>query len=239
MTRVPTESRSLTRHGKDRKAELLHHAEQLFAERGYEDTRMIDIAAAAGVAKGLVYWYFDNKDTLFDEIVVDMGHRLRRAQGHAIAGIDDPLERLYVGTAESVRFIAGNYRLYGIISSQLRGDRRRREPRSESQRLQADAATALLAEGQEAGVVRTDDDPDVLAHINAGVVYYYVLLFADGRNGDRRRGFDIERAAHGAARYVVRAVGATDEAIGAVLSRHAPGRSTGPSGPSRPATASA
>jgi AcrR family transcriptional regulator len=222
VTRVPQESRSLTRHGKDRKAELLHHAEVLFAERGYEDTRMIDIAAAAGVAKGLVYWYFENKETLFQEIVVDMGRRLRRAQGAAIGGIDDPLERLYVGTAESVRFVAGNHRLYGIILSQVRGDRRLREARSQSERLQADDATALLAEGQERGLVRDDDDPAVLAHANAGVVYYFVLLYAEGRNGDSRRGLDIEEAAHGAARYVVRAVGATDEAIDAVLARRGP-----------------
>ncbi|HEX6425244.1 MAG TPA: TetR family transcriptional regulator [Acidimicrobiales bacterium] len=213
------ESRSLTRHGKDRKAELLHHAEVLFAERGYEDTRMVDIAAAAGVAKGLVYWYFENKDTLFDEIVVDMGQRLRRAQGRAMAGIDDPLERLYVGTAESVRFIADNYRLYGIISSQVRGDRRLRETRVETQRVQADDAAALLAEGQERGVVRSDDDPAVLAHANAGVVYYYVLLYADARASGGRRGLDIEQAAHAAARYVIRAVGADEAAITAVLDR--------------------
>jgi AcrR family transcriptional regulator len=222
VSSVPPERRSLTRHGKDRKAELLHHAEQLFAERGFEDTRMIDIAEAAGVAKGLVYWYFENKDTLFDAIVVDMGQRLRRAQGKAIAGIDDPLERLYVGTAESVRFIAGNYRLYGIISSQLRDDRRRRETRSQTQRLQADDAAALLAEGQERGVVRADDDPAVMAHANAGVVYYFVLLYADRRYSGGRRGLDIEAAAHGAARYVVRAVGASDDAVERVLAAHDP-----------------
>jgi AcrR family transcriptional regulator len=174
------------------------------------------------VAKGLVYWYFENKDTLFDAIVVDMGQRLRRAQGRAIAGIDDPLERLYVGTAESVRFIAGNYRLYGIISSQLRGDRRRRETRSQTQRAQADDAAALLAEGQERGVVRTDDDPAVLAHANAGVVYYFVLLYSDRRYAGGRRGLDIEQAAHAAARYVVRAVGANEAAIDAVLARQSP-----------------
>lgn len=234
------ESRSLTRHGKDRKAELLHHAEVLFAERGYEDTRMVDIAAAAGVAKGLVYWYFENKDTLFDEIVVDMGQRLRRAQGRAMAGIDDPLERLYVGTAESVRFIADNYRLYGIISSQVRGDRRLRETRVETQRVQADDAAALLAEGQERGVVRSDDDPAVLAHANAGVVYYHVLLYAEGRARGGRRGLDIEQAAHAAARYVVRAVGADDAAITAVLDRQDAGRAAvAPRRRARPTAATA
>ena len=226
VARVSPETRSLTRHGKDRKAELLHHAEVLFAERGYEDTRMIDIAAAAGVAKGLVYWYFENKETLFQEIVVDLSLWLRRAQGQAIADFDEPLDRLYVGTAESVRFIAGNHRLYGIILSQVRGDRRLREARSESERAQADDAAALLAEGQERGQIRTDDDPAILAHANAGVVYYFVLLYAEGRSSEGRRGLDIEGAAHGAARYVVRAVGADDEIVGAVLARHTPDRGT-------------
>lgn len=215
-----TDARSLTRHGQDRKAELLHHAEVLFAQRGYEDTRMVDIADAAGVAKGLVYWYFENKETLFREIVADMGRRLRRAQSRAVDGIDDPLERLYVGTAESVRFIGENHRLYGIISTALRGDQRLRDTRSHSRRVLADDAITLLAEGQELGQVRTDEDPAVLAHANAGVVYYFVLLSADGVTGDGRRRLDLEAAAHGAARYVVRAVGADDKAIETVLTRH-------------------
>jgi AcrR family transcriptional regulator len=222
VTAVSPERRSLTRHGKDRKAELLHHAEQLFAQRGFDDTRMIDIADAAGVAKGLVYWYFENKDTLFDAIVADMGHRLRRAQGQAMAGIDDPLERLYVGMAESVRFIAGNYRLYGIISSQLRDDSRLRETRAKTQRAQADDATSLLAEGQERGVVRADVDAAVLAHANAGVAYSFVQRYADRRYADGRRGLDLEQVAHGAAGYVVRAVGATPDAVAEVLDRQAP-----------------
>jgi AcrR family transcriptional regulator len=215
-----SDARSLTRHGQDRKAELLHHAEVLFAQRGYEDTRMVDIAEAAGVAKGLVYWYFDNKETLFREIVADMGRRLRRAQARAVDGIDDPLERLYVGTAESVRFIGENHRLYGIISTQLRGDRRLRETRSQSLRVLNVDAAGLLAEGQQAGQVRTDEEAGVMAHVNAGVVYYYVLLYADGVTGDGHRRVTIEDAAHGAARYVVRAVGADAASIDAVFDRH-------------------
>ncbi len=223
MTAV-SDTRSLTRHGQDRKAELLHHAEQLFARRGYEDTRMIDIAHAAGVAKGLVYWYFENKETLFYEIVLDMGRRLRRAQRAAVEGIDDPLGRLYVGTAESVRFIAENHRLYGIISMQLRGDQRLRETRLQSRRILADDVTTLLAEGQQLGQIRTDEDPAVLAHTNAGVVFYYVLLYAEGLTGDSRRRVDMEQAAHGAARYIVRAVGADAASVEAVLGRHDPQR---------------
>lgn len=41
----------------------------LFAERGYADTRVDDVAARAGVAKGTVYLYFDSKEALFRAVV--------------------------------------------------------------------------------------------------------------------------------------------------------------------------
>jgi hypothetical protein len=123
--------------------------------------------------------------------------------------------------AESVRFVAGNYRLYGIISSQVRGDRRLRETRSRTQRVQVDDAAALLAEGQARGVIRDDDDPTTLALANFGVVYQFVLLHAEGRRSDGPGEVAIEQAAHAAARYVVRAVGADAAAVEAVLARHA------------------
>ncbi|MCB0958296.1 MAG: TetR family transcriptional regulator, partial [Acidimicrobiales bacterium] len=39
------------------KQQLLDHAAALFAERGFAETRVLDIVGAAGVAKGLFYWY--------------------------------------------------------------------------------------------------------------------------------------------------------------------------------------
>jgi AcrR family transcriptional regulator len=225
---VSTDPRTLTRHGQDRKAELLRHAETLFIERGYADTRMIDIAQAAGVAKGLVYWYFENKDALFREIVLDMRRRLRRAQAEAIDGIDDPLERLYVGTVVSVRFIAEHHRLYGLITSLLGGDRRLRETQSQSRRVLADDAAALLAEGQDRGVVRLDDDPVALAHANAGVVSHFVLLYSDGLYSEGAPGVTIDAAAHGAARYVIRAVAVDEPTADAVIAAHGVGAAAVP-----------
>ncbi len=50
-----------------RRQELLDTAMALFAEKGYEDTSMADIAHAAGVVPGLCYRYFDSKQKLFQE----------------------------------------------------------------------------------------------------------------------------------------------------------------------------
>lgn len=55
----------------ERRRAILAAAVEVFATRGHRDTRIQDIADAAGVAYGLVYHYFGSKDallaTVFDE----------------------------------------------------------------------------------------------------------------------------------------------------------------------------
>jgi AcrR family transcriptional regulator len=52
-----------------RPQELLAAALDLFVERGYAATRLDDVAARAGVSKGTLYLYFENKEELFKEVV--------------------------------------------------------------------------------------------------------------------------------------------------------------------------
>jgi AcrR family transcriptional regulator len=52
------------RRAAERRLQLLTSALALFAERGFENTSMKDLAAAAGVAPGLAYHYFRSKEEL-------------------------------------------------------------------------------------------------------------------------------------------------------------------------------
>ncbi|MDF3035740.1 MAG: TetR/AcrR family transcriptional regulator [Paucimonas sp.] len=52
-----------------RPQELLSAALDLFVERGYAATRLEDVAARAGVSKGTLYLYFENKEDLFKAVV--------------------------------------------------------------------------------------------------------------------------------------------------------------------------
>jgi AcrR family transcriptional regulator len=47
---------------------ILETASQVFAEKGYNDTTMDDVAKKLGVSKGAVYQYFASKDELFQAI---------------------------------------------------------------------------------------------------------------------------------------------------------------------------
>jgi len=52
-----------------RPAELLAAALDLFVEKGYAGTRLDDVAHRAGVSKGTLYLYFENKEDLFKAVV--------------------------------------------------------------------------------------------------------------------------------------------------------------------------
>ena len=52
----------------ERKKQILKAAVEVFAERGYHGCRISDVADRAGVAYGLVYHYFGNKEALLDHI---------------------------------------------------------------------------------------------------------------------------------------------------------------------------
>ncbi|MHA7175453.1 TetR/AcrR family transcriptional regulator [Arthrobacter sp. Sr24] len=53
----------------ERRQQIFLCAQQLFNERAYEDVSATDIAAAAGVARGLINHYFGNKRGLYLEVI--------------------------------------------------------------------------------------------------------------------------------------------------------------------------
>src|SRR6186713_2065397 len=56
----------------ERRSTILSAALDEFAARGFEATRLDDVARRAGVAKGTIYLYFRDKQSLFQELIRTM-----------------------------------------------------------------------------------------------------------------------------------------------------------------------
>ncbi len=208
------DDRVLTRQGQDRKAELLEHAERLFTERGFANTRMVDIADAAGVAKGLVYWYFESKQALLKDIVLDMRDRLRVAQAEAVREADTPLERIYRGVHASVLFVAEHWQLYGMIINIAReADGDGSDPMGETSREHAIDTVRQIEIGQRSGAIRDDEQPLALALSVQGVVNHLAVAAL------RQQIESVEEAAGIAARGAVRLLAASDEIAAELVAR--------------------
>lgn len=172
-------NRRHTEQGIERKQQLLDTAQQLFAARGYAATRVADICAAAGVAKGLFYWYFPTKESLFAELVRDMRHQLRRAQGQAMAASDDPLQRIRLGAEASVRFIA-EHRTYFALIDMERTDRTVAAILDQGGDVYINDVVRLVSQAQRAGLL-ADEDPRFVSVGVLGAVSAFTQALRNGR----------------------------------------------------------
>jgi AcrR family transcriptional regulator len=148
------------------KAAIVSNALRLFNERGYDAVTVEEITRAAGVAKGTFYSYFPVKSDIIveefwkiDRYYADYASRnLRRYRGAE--------EKLRAFTRAQMRYVrdeVGNDSLkilYVNQTLQRGGDKVIVNPDRRWYRIVAD----VIAEGQEAGVFRTDADAGALAY---------------------------------------------------------------------------
>ena len=91
------------------RARLLSAAEAVFAEKGYDGTRIADIAEAAGCSVGAVYFRFKDKDALFFAIAESFADDVRaRMAGLMEEGGGDPARVV----REFVKRTAANFRAH-------------------------------------------------------------------------------------------------------------------------------
>jgi AcrR family transcriptional regulator len=73
-TRASVRSSQSTRQARttERRQVILAAALEEFSARGFEATRLDDVAKRAKIAKGTIYLYFRDKESLFQELIRDM-----------------------------------------------------------------------------------------------------------------------------------------------------------------------
>lgn len=174
--------RQHTGHGLERKQQLLDAAGELFAARGYSATRIADICQAAGVAKGLFYWYFPTKGALFAELVRTMRLRLRRAQGNAMDPMADTVTRIADGAEASVRFMADHAAYFALLDVE-RSDPEVADVLAEGAGVYLGDVRRLVEEGQRSGTI-ADAPADLVAVGVLGTVASFSNAYRNGRLGN-------------------------------------------------------
>jgi TetR/AcrR family acrAB operon transcriptional repressor len=98
MVRRTKEQAQLTR------GRILDHAELEFHRRGVSRTTLQDIARAAGVTRGAIYWHFRDKSDLFNammsRVTLPLEQEIRRSGDPALG---DPLEHIRRSFLASLR----------------------------------------------------------------------------------------------------------------------------------------
>lgn len=156
-----------------RRAAILRAAAEEFARAGIEGASHNRIIAAAGVSKGAMYYYFDNKEDLLLTVVADLAERSSAALGEPgpfadAAGFWAELRGL---NARAMAFFLGDPVVAGFAKQLVRVS-----PEAPLGRALADYTgrlerwiADLLRRGQAVGAVRDDLPLELLAHLMTGL----------------------------------------------------------------------
>ncbi|MBD0424076.1 TetR/AcrR family transcriptional regulator, partial [Streptomyces sp. TRM S81-3] len=87
----------------ERRAELLATAAEVFATQGYKATTVRKIADAAGMLAGSLYYHFDSKESMLDEILSTFLDELWARYDAVLAAGLGPRETIEALVTESFR----------------------------------------------------------------------------------------------------------------------------------------
>jgi AcrR family transcriptional regulator len=126
-----------------RRAQLLETALTVFAEKGFHDTSMNDIAVAAGVTKPVLYQHFDSKRELYAELLEHVGNELLQSLVDATNEADGPRQQVERGYATFFRFVSENQNSYRLLF--WGGNRRDDEFAQTLERVEAAIAGTVMS----------------------------------------------------------------------------------------------
>ena len=92
-------------HYASREDQFLAIARRLFAERGFARTSLSDIADEAKVTKAALYYYFPNKDGLYERVVVHAMESLLETVRAEVAQAASPADKVRVFMLASAGYI--------------------------------------------------------------------------------------------------------------------------------------
>ena len=114
MEPTPKPTRNTPKAG-DTRDRILSAALTLFRERGFDEASMREIAAAAGVAIGAAYYYFDSKEALVMAFYHQVNAAMREPIEAALARKTDLKSRLRVVIDVKLEYFRPNRKFLGAL----------------------------------------------------------------------------------------------------------------------------
>ncbi len=155
-----------------RRRQILDAARRVFAGEGFHAATMADVARAAGLSYGAVYWYFASKDELFHALVVAEEASLRHHIDEALAAstAEDAVEALVDAVRATFEFFEEDRATATFLFRDVwaMGDRFEAHVAGVYERFVDDLAD-LIAAGQRRGAI-VDVPPRVAALSAAALI---------------------------------------------------------------------
>ncbi|HEX2572425.1 MAG TPA: TetR/AcrR family transcriptional regulator [Polyangia bacterium] len=195
------------RDGNNKRERILDAAVKVFADKGFYNAKVSEIAREAGVADGTIYLYFKSKDdlliSLFEARMAEVNENLRAA----LASAADPIAKLRAAVRRHLGLVEQHPHVAEVLTVELRQSAKFMKEYSNpifGEFLKLIAST--IEEGQRSGALRRDLDPPIIARALFGALDELALawlLKRRGAPGRRMEGLELSHAADHLANFFI------------------------------------
>lgn len=176
----------------DKRERILAAAERVFADRGFYQARVSEIAKEAGVADGTIYLYFKSKDDVLISLFESRMERVNRDMRVAIASHEGAPNKIRAFVRHFMELVQSNPELAEVLCVELRQSSKFMKEYSNPRFAEfLKILAAIVKDGQAAGELDDGVPPEIAARAIFGICDELALAWLLGR-GDK---FDIVRAA--------------------------------------------
>jgi len=170
---VETTSRApLSARGERTRARLIEAARSVFEERGFDGTRMGDIAEAAGVSHGTVYTWFATKEELLHAVIDSITGALYASL--AVPDATSPAERIAIANERYLAAYRDTARLMVVVEQAAVADPSFRAVLTNLRTIHVERVTKTIRRWQREGVA----DTSINAQVGAAALCAMVEGFA-------------------------------------------------------------
>jgi len=179
----------------DKRTRILEAAVSVFADRGFFQSRVSDVADAAGVAGGTIYLYFKSKDDLLISLFEDKMEHIIRHVNEALGEVETAPEKLMIFVQKHLQMVELHPELAEVLIVELRQSSkfmREYKPVKFAQYL--DVIEQIVREGIASGVFRTDLRPRLAKRIIFGALEEVSATWLRFRREGLSSPFELEQA---------------------------------------------
>lgn len=165
-----------TRNATKTRQRILDAAEDVFAARGLEGTRMAAIASLAGCNQALLYHYFSSKDDLFTAVLEQIYAKIRTAEQALDLGHLEPKAAMQRLVEFSFDYVRQNPSFIKLINDENMHGAEHLKKSADARQLNTPLVATIegiLQDGVARGEFRDGVDPIQLYITIASIAYFF------------------------------------------------------------------
>jgi TetR/AcrR family fatty acid metabolism transcriptional regulator len=177
---------------RDKHKRIINAATKIFAQKGFFQAKVADIAKEAQVADGTIYLYFENKDDILISLFEEQMNRVLEDMKTQVLGEKDAIKKIEKFAFNHLKLVELNKDMAEIIQVELRQSSKfMKEYKNERFHEYLDLISDIIREGQKKGVFKEGIIPGIAKRAFFGALdemsRFWVL--------SSRKKYDIETAA--------------------------------------------